>query len=75
MRRVEPRTYETADELERRLNDAEAKVVLLDGAEKQAALIELAKLRNYANMKRRMQRDQRRQPCIVRRSGLHLGPV
>lgn len=56
MRKLEPRTYETADELERRLRDAEQQAALLEGADKQAAMLELAKLRNYADAKRWMEK-------------------
>ena len=52
MRKCEPKTYETAAELERRLKEREQSVAAMDGAEKQAALIELSKLRNYAQAKR-----------------------
>jgi hypothetical protein len=56
MRKIEPRTYETAAELEKRLSEREAEASALEGAERQRALIEIAKLRNYANAKRWMEK-------------------
>jgi hypothetical protein len=55
MRKIEPRTYETAEELDQRLRQAEAEAASLEGPERQAALIELAKLRIYAQAKRWME--------------------
>ena len=52
MRNCAPRTYETAAELEQRLQEREQIIADLEGPEKQAALIELSKLRNYAQAKR-----------------------
>ena len=59
MRRCEPRTYETAAELEQRLQQREQVIAALDGPEKQAALIELSKLRNYAQAKRWLEQSRR----------------
>jgi hypothetical protein len=56
MRKLERKIYETADQLERRLQEQEALVASLSGAEKRAAMIELSKLRNYAEAKRWMER-------------------
>ena len=43
--------------LEQRLKEREAAVAALDGPEKQAALMELSKLRNYAQAKRWLERN------------------
>jgi hypothetical protein len=57
MRKRERRTYQTAAELERRVAESEQVVAALEGAEKQAAMMELSKLRIYAEAKRWLERD------------------
>jgi hypothetical protein len=57
MRKLEPKTYETAAQLEERINEHEAAIARLTGPEKQIALKVLAKLRSYAQAKRWLERN------------------
>jgi hypothetical protein len=53
MKPLKPTTYQTVDEVEAVVREREAEAELLSsGAEKQALLLEIAKLRAYAKVKR-----------------------
>jgi len=53
MKAIKPTTYQTVDEVEAIVREREAEADLLpSGAEKQAVLLEVAKLRAYAQVKR-----------------------
>jgi hypothetical protein len=69
MKAIKPTTYQTVEEIEAliRLRESEAEL-LPSGTERQSVLIEIARLRAYADTKRWLRQPARERPAASMRS-------